>query len=163
MTNVDPRFGLIMGSGSDLKTMQHCIDTFHKLGIACGARVMSAHRTPDLVRGYALTAKDFGIQVIIAAAGGGAAHLAGFVAAYTRLPVIGIPIDADSLLSIVGMPRGRPVLTMAVGIPGAVNSALAAAEIVALNDPNVDTALDRYRQDQMEEVRKLSCQLFGTT
>ena len=156
----DIRFGIIMGSETDWEIMQHCINTFGQLGIICRAEVKSAHRTPELVRIYALDAKSKGIQVIIAAAGGGSAHLAGFAKAYTRLPVIGVPINADSLLSIVGMPRGRPVLTMAVGIPGAVNAALAAAEIVALNDTRVDNALLKYRSDQTDAVSK---ELFGTT
>ena len=162
-SELDRRFGIIMGSESDSEIVQHCLNTFKVLGVVCVARVMSAHRTPDLVRNYALQAKDNDKQVIIAAAGGGAAHLAGFVAAYTRLPVVGIPIDMDSLVSIVQMPRGRPVLTMAVGVAGAVNAALAAAEIVALNDPVLDAALEKYRQNQTGAVLALSHKLFFAT
>lgn len=158
---VDRRFGIIMGSQSDWESvMQYCVSTFGELGVICRARVMSAHRTPDLVRDYACCAADSGIQVIIAAAGGGAAHLAGFVKAYTQLPVIGIPVNAESLMSVVGMPGGRPVLTMAVGKAGAINAALAAAEIAALNDRSLALALKKYRHEQTMAVSR---ELFGNT
>ena len=150
--------GVIMGSKSDWPdVMSHAARTLDELGISHEDRVMSAHRTPDQVLEYAASARSRGIEVIIAGAGG-AAHLAGVIAAKTELPVLGVPIASsslnglDSLLSMVQMPGGIPVGTMAIGRPGAVNSALFAAAILALKHPAVKEALDRYRAKQTETV-----------
>jgi len=140
-----------MGSKSDAPTMQECLDTLDKLGVAYEAHVMSAHRTPDKVREFARSARDRGIRVIIAAAGGSAA-LPGAVKAYTSLPVIGIPLASselkgvDALLAIAQMPPGVPVATVAVGKWGARNAALLATEIIALSDESVRRAYEDYRQ-----------------
>jgi len=149
--------GIIMGSQSDWATMKHAADILGALGVAHETRVVSAHRTPDLLFEYASTAADRGIQVIIAGAGG-AAHLPGMTAAKTRLPVLGVPVQSkslnglDSLLSIVQMPRGIPVGTLAIGEAGAVNAGLLAAAIVALHDPAVAAKLDAYRAEQTQKV-----------
>ena len=149
--------GVIMGSTSDLKIMQPAIDLLGELGVPHEARVVSAHRTPDWMFEYASTAESRGIEVIVAAAGG-AAHLPGMVAAKTTLPVLGVPIPAtllnglDSLLSIVQMPAGVPVATVAIGKAGAVNAALLAAAIVAGTDAAAATALETYRRNQTERV-----------
>jgi 5-(carboxyamino)imidazole ribonucleotide mutase len=149
--------GIIMGSQSDWETMQHASQTLEKLGIAHEARIVSAHRTPKRLYDYATTARSRGLKVIIAGAGG-AAHLPGMAAALTPLPVLGVPVESralkgmDSLLSIVQMPRGVPVATFAIGESGAVNAALCAAAILALNDPAVADALDRLRQTQTDAV-----------
>jgi 5-(carboxyamino)imidazole ribonucleotide mutase len=149
--------GIIMGSHSDWATMKHAADVLGELGVAHETRIVSAHRTPDLLFEYAATAIDRGIHVIIAGAGG-AAHLPGMTAAKTRLPVLGVPVQSkalngmDSLLSIAQMPRGIPVGTLAIGEAGAVNAGLLAAAIVALHDPAVATALDQYRARQTERV-----------
>jgi 5-(carboxyamino)imidazole ribonucleotide mutase len=149
--------GVIMGSRSDWDTMRHASETLDKLGISHEVRVVSAHRTPDLLFEYAETALERGLKVIIAGAGG-AAHLPGMTAAKTRVPVIGVPVQSkalsgqDSLLSIVQMPAGVPVGSMAIGRAGAVNAALFAAAIVANGDTAVADALDRYRQAQTEAV-----------
>jgi 5-(carboxyamino)imidazole ribonucleotide mutase len=149
--------GIIMGSRSDWDTMRHASETLDKLGISHEVRVVSAHRTPDLLFEYAETALERGLKVIIAGAGG-AAHLPGMTAAKTRVPVIGVPVQSkalsgqDSLLSIVQMPAGVPVGSMAIGRAGAVNAALFAAAIVANGDTAVADALDRYRQAQTEAV-----------
>jgi 5-(carboxyamino)imidazole ribonucleotide mutase len=143
--SAQPRVGVIMGSRSDLETMRAAATTLQELGIPFEMRVVSAHRTPDLLFSYAAGAKARGLEVIIAGAGG-AAHLPGMVATKTSLPVIGVPIESkalkglDSLLSIVQMPAGVPVATMAIG--GAANAALYAARILALNDPALTAALD---------------------
>jgi 5-(carboxyamino)imidazole ribonucleotide mutase len=135
--SVQPRVGIIMGSTSDLETMRAAATTLGELGVACELRVVSAHRTPDLMFAYASEAQERGIEVIIAGAGG-AAHLPGMVATKTNLPVIGVPVESkalkglDSLLSIAQMPAGVPVATMAIG--GATNAALYAARILALHD-----------------------------
>jgi 5-(carboxyamino)imidazole ribonucleotide mutase len=135
--NEQPRVGIIMGSTSDLETMRAAATTLGELGVACELRVVSAHRTPDLMFAYASEAQGRGIEVIIAGAGG-AAHLPGMVATKTNLPVIGVPVESktlkglDSLLSIAQMPAGVPVATMAIG--GAANAALYAARILALHD-----------------------------
>jgi 5-(carboxyamino)imidazole ribonucleotide mutase len=135
--SVQPRVGIIMGSTSDLETMRAAATTLGELGVACELRVVSAHRTPDLMFAYASEAQGRGIEVIIAGAGG-AAHLPGMVATKTNLPVIGVPVESkalkglDSLLSIAQMPAGVPVATMAIG--GAANAALYAARILALHD-----------------------------
>ncbi|MEO1204272.1 MAG: 5-(carboxyamino)imidazole ribonucleotide mutase [Pseudomonadota bacterium] len=149
--------GIIMGSRSDWETMRHSSETLEALGIAHDVRVVSAHRTPDLLYEYAESAIDRGVKVIIAGAGG-AAHLPGMTAAKTRLPVIGVPVQSnalsgkDSLLSIVQMPAGIPVATVAIGRAGAVNAALLAASILATYDAAVADALDRYREAQTERV-----------
>ncbi len=137
--------------------MQHCAATLEALGIGFEARVLSAHRTPDAALEYAATAESRGLHVIIAAAGG-AAHLAGVMAAKTALPVLGVPMQSqslqglDSLLSMVQMPAGIPVGTLAIGKAGAINAALFAAAILARHDANVRTALERYRSDQTKKV-----------
>ena len=151
------RVGIIMGSRSDWDTMRHASETLEKLGVAHEVRVVSAHRTPDLLFEYAETALERGLKVIIAGAGG-AAHLPGMTAAKTRVPVIGVPVQSralsgqDSLLSIVQMPAGVPVASMAIGKAGAINAALFAAAIVANEDAAVADALDQYRQSQTDAV-----------
>ncbi|HEY0480237.1 MAG TPA: 5-(carboxyamino)imidazole ribonucleotide mutase [Kofleriaceae bacterium] len=149
--------GIIMGSHSDWATMKHAADILAELGVAHETRIVSAHRTPDLLFEYAATAVDRGLHVIIAGAGG-AAHLPGMTAAKTRLPVLGVPVQSkalsgmDSLLSIAQMPRGVPVGTLAIGEAGAVNAGLLAAAIVALHDPAVAARLDAYRAAQTARV-----------
>ena len=149
--------GIIMGSRSDWDTMQHASATLEELGVSHEVRVVSAHRTPDLLFEYAGDALDRGLKVIIAGAGG-AAHLPGMTAAKTRVPVLGVPVQSkalsgqDSLLSIVQMPAGIPVGTMAIGKAGAINAALLAAAIVANGNTDVAKALDKYRRDQTERV-----------
>jgi len=150
MSEVAPRVGVIMGSRSDWETMRHACDMLTELQIPFEARVISAHRTPDLLFDYASTAAGRGLQVIIAGAGG-AAHLAGVTAAKTMLPVLGVPIQSkalngmDSLLSIVQMPKGVPVGTLAIGHSGAANAALFAASILALGDEGVKARLQARR------------------
>ncbi len=152
-----PRVGVIMGSRSDWDTLRHTSETLTALGIAHECRVVSAHRTPDLLFEYAAQAAGRGIEVIIAGAGG-AAHLPGMTAAKTRLPVLGVPVQSralqgvDSLLSIVQMPRGVPVGTLAIGEAGAVNAALLAAAILALHDAGLAARLDDYRARQTAAV-----------
>ena len=154
MTN---QVGIIMGSQSDWDTMRHASETLDQLGISHEVRVVSAHRTPDLLFEYAGSAVERGLKVIIAGAGG-AAHLPGMTAAKTRVPVLGVPVQSqalsgrDSLLSIVQMPAGIPVGTMAIGKAGAINSALLAAAIIANDDADVANALDRFRQAQTDKV-----------
>jgi 5-(carboxyamino)imidazole ribonucleotide mutase len=149
--------GIIMGSQSDWATMKHAADVLGELGVAHETRIVSAHRTPDLLFEYASTAIARGLEVIIAGAGG-AAHLPGMTAAKTRLPVLGVPVSSkalsglDSLLSIAQMPRGVPVGTLAIGEPGALNAGLLAAAIVALHDPAVAERLDAYRARQTARV-----------
>ena len=149
--------GIIMGSHSDWATMKHAADVLAELGVAHETRIVSAHRTPDLLFEYASTAIARGLQVIIAGAGG-AAHLPGMTAAKTRLPVLGVPVQSkalsglDSLLSIAQMPRGVPVGTLAIGEAGALNAGLLAAAIVALHDPAVAERLDAYRASQTARV-----------
>jgi 5-(carboxyamino)imidazole ribonucleotide mutase len=145
-----PRVGLIMGSQSDWSTLRHAAATLDELAIAHEARIVSAHRTPERLVEYATTARERGLQVIIAGAGG-AAHLPGMVAAMTTLPVLGVPMEShalrglDSLLSIVQMPAGVPVGTLAIGHAGAVNAAVLAASILALQDAAVARALAAWR------------------
>lgn len=152
-----PLVGIIMGSKSDWETLQPAADTLQRLGIAFETRVVSAHRTPDLLFEYAETARGRGIEVIIAGAGG-AAHLPGMTAAKTSLPVLGVPVQSkmlsgiDSLLSIVQMPAGVPVGTLAIGKAGATNAALLAASILANKYEPVREALDRFRAEQTENV-----------
>lgn len=152
-----PLVGLIMGSTSDWETMRHAAETLDELGVWFEKRVVSAHRTPDLLYEYASSARERGLEVIIAGAGG-AAHLPGMTAAKTTLPVLGVPVKSrvlngvDSLLSIVQMPRGVPVGTLAIGRSGAVNAALLAASILANKYPEIREALDSYRAAQTERV-----------
>ncbi|SDU34871.1 5-(carboxyamino)imidazole ribonucleotide mutase [Pseudomonas pohangensis] len=149
--------GVIMGSKSDWSTLSHTVEMLDKLGIPHEVRVVSAHRTPDLLFQYAEEAAGRGIQVIIAGAGG-AAHLPGMCAAKTHLPVLGVPVQSavlsgvDSLLSIVQMPAGIPVATLAIGKAGAVNAALLAASIIGLQQPEYHTALQKFRQEQTDAV-----------
>jgi len=149
--------GIIMGSRSDWETMQHTSATLDELGIAHEVRVVSAHRTPDLLFDYAGTALERGLEIIIAGAGG-AAHLPGMTAAKTRLPVIGVPVQSkalsgqDSLLSIAQMPGGVPVATMAIGKAGAINAALFAAAVLATNNADVARSLDAFRERQTAKV-----------
>ena len=149
--------GLIMGSKSDWNTMQHAAHILDVLGVPHETRIVSAHRTPDLLFEYAQSAESRGILVIIAGAGG-AAHLPGMAAAKTTLPVLGVPVESkalqgiDSLLSIVQMPAGVPVGTLAIGKPGAINAALLAASIVALSRPEVGERLRAFRAEQTSAV-----------
>jgi 5-(carboxyamino)imidazole ribonucleotide mutase len=153
----DALVGLIMGSKSDWDTMQHAAQLLEALGVPHETKVVSAHRTPDLLFEYAESAESRGIQVIIAGAGG-AAHLPGMAAAKTTLPVLGVPVESkalqgiDSLLSIVQMPAGVPVGTLAIGKPGAINAALLAASIVALNNPDVRERVRAFRAEQTNAV-----------
>lgn len=146
-----------MGSRSDWETMQHASETLEALGVAHEVKVVSAHRTPDLLHEYAESAVDRGLQVVIAGAGG-AAHLAGMTAAKTRLPVLGVPVESkalsgmDSLLSIVQMPAGVPVGSLAIGKAGAINAALLAASILATHDADLAVALEAYRKNQTDTV-----------
>jgi len=152
-----PRVGVVMGSRSDWETMEHASTTLTRMGIVHEVRVVSAHRTPDLLFDYADTARGRGIQVIIAGAGG-AAHLPGMLAAKTALPVFGVPVQSkalngmDSLLSIAQMPAGIPVGTLAIGRAGATNAALLAASVLALHDASVAVALDAFRAEQTRSV-----------
>jgi 5-(carboxyamino)imidazole ribonucleotide mutase len=152
-----PRVGVIMGSRSDWETMRHAAETLEALGVAHEARVVSAHRTPRRLYEYAGGARQRGLAVIIAGAGG-AAHLPGMVASLTPLPVFGVPVEShalrgqDSLLSIVQMPAGVPVGTLAIGRAGAINAALLAAAVLALSDPALAERLDAYRAAQTEAV-----------
>jgi 5-(carboxyamino)imidazole ribonucleotide mutase len=151
------RVGVVMGSRSDWETMKPASDTLERLGIAHEVRVVSAHRTPDLLFQYAEQAAGRGLQAIIAGAGG-AAHLPGMLAAKTWLPILGVPVQSkalsglDSLLSIVQMPAGVPVSTFAIGPAGAINAALTAAAILALHDRGVASALADFRRSQTEQV-----------
>ncbi|OEI84797.1 5-(carboxyamino)imidazole ribonucleotide mutase [Brucella sp. BO3] len=148
---------IIMGSQSDWETMRHAADTLEALGISFDARIVSAHRTPDRLVAFAKGAKAEGFKVIIAGAGG-AAHLPGMAAAMTPLPVFGVPVQSkalsgqDSLLSIVQMPAGIPVGTLAIGRAGAVNAALLAAAVLALYDEALASRLDEWRKEQTESV-----------
>ncbi|WP_420428016.1 5-(carboxyamino)imidazole ribonucleotide mutase [Algiphilus sp.] len=157
MAETAPVVGVVMGSVSDWETMQHAAQQLETLHIPYEARVVSAHRTPDRLFAYAESAVDRGLQAIIAGAGG-AAHLPGMLAAKTRVPILGVPVQSkalsgmDSLLSIVQMPAGIPVGTLAIGKAGAINAALLAAAIVGLRDAEVAAALDRYRQSLREAV-----------
>lgn len=152
-----PLVGIIMGSASDWETMQAAAEALTELGIAHELRVVSAHRTPDLLFEYAAGAQKRGLKVIIAGAGG-AAHLPGMTAAKTSLPVLGVPVQSralnglDSLLSIAQMPAGVPVATFAIGAAGARNAGLFAAAIIALSDAGVRSQLDRFRQAQTQAV-----------
>ena len=152
-----PRIGIIMGSKSDWETMRHTAEALDKLGIEHEVKVVSAHRTPKRLYDYAHSARERGLKVIIAGAGG-AAHLPGMAASMTTLPVLGVPVESqalkgmDSLLSIVQMPAGIPVGTLAIGKAGATNAGLLAAAIIALNDAPLGKRLDAYRHKQTEAV-----------
>jgi 5-(carboxyamino)imidazole ribonucleotide mutase len=152
-----PLVGIIMGSSSDWETMRHAAETLEKLGVEHEVKVVSAHRTPKRLYDYAHSAKDRGLKVIIAGAGG-AAHLPGMAASMTSLPVLGVPVESqalkgmDSLLSIVQMPAGVPVGTLAIGRAGAVNAGLLAASILATNDDQLSGRVERYREEQTQAV-----------
>jgi len=155
--NDKPQVGIIMGSQSDWATMRHAAEILAELGVPHEAKIVSAHRTPDRMVAYAKSAKDRGIRVIVAGAGG-AAHLPGMVASMTTLPVLGVPVESkalsglDSLLSIVQMPGGVPVGTLAIGVAGAKNAGILAASIVALNDAAVAAKLEAWRRAQTDAV-----------
>lgn len=156
---MNPLVGIIMGSQSDLEYLQPASELLHTLNVSHEVRIVSAHRTPEWMTEYSTTAKGRGLKVIIAAAGG-AAHLPGMVAANTMLPVLGVPIPAtvlngmDSLLSIVQMPKGVPVGTLAIGKPGAANAALLAAQILSLSDNSLAERLEQWRFARRDEVLK---------
>ena len=158
--------GIVMGSTSDWETMQHACTTLEELGIAYEKKVLSGHRTPDDVFAYAASARERGLKVIIAGAGG-AAHLAGMIAAKTPLPVIGVPMQTkslgglDSLLSIVQMPGGVPVATMAIGRAGAVNAALFAAQILSVSDERIAALLAERKETMRQTVLRSSAELEG--
>ena len=157
MKKKKPLVGIIMGSKSDWATMRHAAEMLTELGITHEKRVVSAHRTPDLMASYAKKARSRGLQVIIAGAGG-AAHLPGMVAAHTDLPVLGVPVQSralkglDSLLSVAQMPSGIPVGTLAIGDPGAKNAALLAAAILSLSDAKILSTLEKFRVRQTKAV-----------
>jgi 5-(carboxyamino)imidazole ribonucleotide mutase len=152
-----PRVGVVMGSQSDWETMQHAAETLAQFGIAHEVQVVSAHRTPDKLFAYAESAAARGLQAIIAGAGG-SAHLPGMLAAKTRVPVLGVPVESkalkglDSLLSIAQMPAGIPVGSLAIGKPGAINAALLAVAIIGLQDAKVAKALEKFRAAQTRQV-----------
>ena len=156
-SNAKPLVGIIMGSSSDWETMEHAVKTLTDLGVPHETRVVSAHRTPDLLFEYASTAEQRGLEVLIAGAGG-AAHLPGMTASKTVLPVLGVPVESkalkglDSLLSIAQMPGGIPVGTLAIGKAGAINSALLAAAILGAKHPAIREALRKFREEQTERV-----------
>ncbi len=156
-SNARPRVGVIMGSRSDWETMQHTDEILTEFEVPHECRIVSAHRTPDWMRQYATEAAGRGIEIIIAAAGG-AAHLPGMTAAFTTLPVIGVPIESrtlhgvDSLLSIVQMPAGVPVATVAIGKAGAINAALLAVSMLGASSPELRKALQRYRDERARQV-----------
>ncbi len=157
--NSKPLAAVIMGSKSDWEVMRAASDTFNEFGVVHESRVLSAHRTPELAAEFASTAEARGLEVIIAGAGG-AAHLAGVTAAYTTLPVLGVPMESaslkglDSLLSTVQMPAGVPVGTLAIGKPGARNAALFAIAILANSRPELREKLHRFREEQKQKIRK---------
>ena len=152
-----PQVGIIMGSKSDWETMRHAADMLDRLGIAHETKIVSAHRTPKRLYEYAHSARQRGLKVIIAGAGG-AAHLPGMAASMTTLPVLGVPVESkalkgmDSLLSIVQMPAGVPVGTLAIGKAGAINAALLAASILATDDSELVARLDKHRSDQTDSI-----------
>ncbi|APX94162.1 5-(carboxyamino)imidazole ribonucleotide mutase [Halomonas sp. 1513] len=156
-SNQQPRVGVIMGSKSDWPVMEHAVAMLERLGVAYETKVVSAHRTPDLLFDYAKSAAGRGLQVIVAGAGG-AAHLPGMVASQTPLPVLGVPVESkslkglDSLLSIAQMPGGIAVGTLAIGKAGATNAGLLAAQIVGLQDAKVREAVEAFRAEQTQAV-----------
>jgi 5-(carboxyamino)imidazole ribonucleotide mutase len=155
--NSGARVAVIMGSNSDWETMRHAVELLEELGVPNEHRIVSAHRTPEMMAEYARTAAERGLEVIIAGAGG-AAHLPGMIAAHTWLPVLGVPIQShalhgmDSLLSIAQMPAGVPVGTLAIGTAGATNAALLAASILALSDEKIRKKLEAFRKRQTDAV-----------
>ncbi|MFL6787000.1 MAG: 5-(carboxyamino)imidazole ribonucleotide mutase [Sphingomicrobium sp.] len=157
MAKAGPQIGIIMGSRSDWETMRHAAETLDQLGISHETKVVSAHRTPKRLYEYAQSARERGLKVIIAGAGG-AAHLPGMTASMTSLPVLGVPVETrslkgmDSLLSIVQMPAGVPVGTLAIGKAGAINAGLLAAAILATTDEKLAARVDRFRDEQTEAV-----------
>src|SRR6202047_2537334 len=158
MTSENPQnVAVVMGSKSDWQTMRHAVELLQQFGVPVFKKVVSAHRTPDLLAEFAKTAEANGIRVIIAGAGG-AAHLPGMLAAHTSLPVLGVPVESrvlrgvDSLLSIVQMPAGIPVMTLAIGEAGAKNAALGAISILALNNSELRDRLNEFRRRQTEQV-----------
>ncbi len=157
MAKIAPLIGIIMGSQSDWPTMRHAADTLKALKVPFESKIISAHRTPDRLYSYAKSARERGLQIILAGAGG-AAHLPGMTAALTPLPVFGVPIESkvlkgqDSLLSIVQMPPGIPVGTLAIGEAGAINAALLAGAVLALNDTALAKRLDAWRARQTQGV-----------
>ncbi len=156
---MQPLVGVIMGSKSDWETMAHAAQALESLGVPFEVRVVSAHRTPDLMAHYAKEAEGRGLEAIIAGAGG-AAHLPGMIAAHTTVPVLGVPVESralkgmDSLLSIAQMPAGVPVGTLAIGRAGATNAALLAVAILATTRPDLREGLRRFREDQAQRVRE---------
>lgn len=166
MASASPLVGVIMGSVSDWETLKHAVATLAELGVPHEAQVVSAHRTPDLLFEYAGSAAARGLKVIIAGAGG-AAHLPGMAAAKTILPVLGVPVESkalhgmDSLLSIVQMPAGVPVGTLAIGAAGAKNAALLAASILALTDAELRAKLERFREEQTAKVLAMTLPPVG--
>ncbi len=156
----NPLISIIMGSDSDLPTMEHAIKIIEEFSIPYEVKIISAHRTPDLMYEYAESAKSKGIKVIIAGAGG-AAHLPGMTAAKTILPVIGVPIESkslngiDSLLSIVQMPKGVPVATVAIGNPGAANAGILAAEIIGLFDDDIQKKIQEKRKNIEKKIKSI--------
>ncbi len=159
MTNIKPSIALIMGSQSDWQTLKSAADTLKQFPVSCETEIISAHRTPDKLYHFAEQAISNGVDVIIAGAGG-AAHLPGMVAAKTSVPVLGVPIQSqslngmDSLLSIVQMPAGIPVGTLAIGEAGARNAALLAASVLGLTNTTISTALESWRQNQTANVKE---------
>jgi 5-(carboxyamino)imidazole ribonucleotide mutase len=155
---MSPLVGIIMGSKSDWETMSEAAAVLERFGVPHECRVVSAHRTPDEMRDYAVSAEGRGLRVLIAGAGG-AAHLPGMVAAHTTLPVLGVPVQSkalsglDSLLSIVQMPAGIPVATLAIGKAGATNAALLAVSVLALSQPELGERLKQFRREQSDRVR----------
>jgi 5-(carboxyamino)imidazole ribonucleotide mutase len=153
----EPLVGIIMGSSSDWETMRHAAETLDELGVAHETKIVSAHRTPRRLYDYASSARQRGLKLVIAGAGG-AAHLPGMTASMTSLPVLGVPIESqalkgmDSLLSIVQMPAGVPVGTLAIGKAGAINAALLAAAMLANSDPQLATRLEAWREKQTGSV-----------
>jgi 5-(carboxyamino)imidazole ribonucleotide mutase len=154
---MSPLVGVVMGSQSDWETMRKAVEILQKFDVPHEFRVVSAHRTPDLLTEYARSARARGLRMIIAGAGG-AAHLPGMLAAHTTLPVLGVPIQSkalnglDSLLSIVQMPAGIPVATLAIGVAGATNAGLLAISILSVTDPTLQMRLEEFRQQQTEAV-----------
>src|SRR6266403_5101231 len=157
MPRKKPEVAVIMGSASDWETMKHAVDMLRIFGVICEHRIVSAHRTPDLLREFGRSAAERGLEVLIAGAGG-AAHLPGMIAAHTWLPVLGVPIQShalhgmDSLLSIAQMPAGVPVGTLAIGTAGATNAALLAASILALGDEKIRKKVEAFRKRQTDAV-----------
>jgi len=153
----DAKVAVVMGSDSDWPVMQHTVAQLEKFNVVCEARVISAHRTPDLLAEFGQSARDNGFACIIAGAGG-AAHLPGMLAAFTTIPVLGVPIPSehlrgqDSLLSIVQMPKGVPVATFAIGKAGAINAGLFAVSLLSMNDRNYSEQLDDFRLQQQQAV-----------